>query len=576
MGTAARAWLEATHSARFELQRHFFSRFFDLDFVSKPADWRPMIGGTVALLAPLSQFYGRMIFHKYLYLNGLDDPRPYQRAVLADVLFVVTLAMLIVAILTTLEWSSLFPSLRDYLALASLPVRMSDVFLAHFGAVLGLALVFTNVMVSSPSFVLPMAMHGRIGEESYRHILGIYCAGSLAGWFTFFLLVTAQGVLLNVVPVRHFPRVSLFVQSIVLIVLLCAVPWVVSIPNLQAYMDTRLAWIFFTPPLWFLGLEAVVAGTAEPAARELARLALGGALGSLFSAIAVYWWSYHRHRVRVLESSTPKRENARAAWENILHKFIRRPEELAIFDFAAKTLARSQQHRLMLAAFGALAFALCSESLASTFASSGYHGFSPTTVAGRQLIISIPFAFSLFVLSGFRYVFRLPFELRANWVLRVCGVGKETFFFLAIEKVLFYFAVVPLSIFAVGTETIFLGPWPGLFAACVGIFASMGLVEALLMSLETVPFASSYLPGERSPLVTVIRYAAGVAVYVWGFSAAVEWCLKSNAAEVTMIAATIIIWNRIRNFRKNSQPMRKLRFEELGEPAVRTLGLEAD
>jgi hypothetical protein len=104
----------------------------------------------------------------------------------------------------------------------------------------------------------------------------------------------------------------------------------------------------------------------------------------------------------------------------------------------------------------------------------------------------------------------------------------------------------------------------------------MGLVEALLMSLETVPFASSYLPGQQSPLVTVIRYGVVVAVYVWGYSAAVGWCLKSKAAEALMLAATITIWNRIRNFRKSSQPMRRIRFEEFGKPVVRTLGLEAD
>jgi hypothetical protein len=41
-----KTWLAETHSVRFELQRHFFLRFFDLEFLSQPAEWKPLIGGT--------------------------------------------------------------------------------------------------------------------------------------------------------------------------------------------------------------------------------------------------------------------------------------------------------------------------------------------------------------------------------------------------------------------------------------------------------------------------------------------------------------------------------------------------
>ena len=125
-----RTWLAETHPVRFELQRHFFLRFFDLDFLSQPAEWKPLIGGTVALLGPLSQLWAQGFFHKYIVLNSVDDPAPYRRAVAADVLFIIVLAMLVVGIVTTLQWPSLFPGLRDYLALASLPIKARDVFVA--------------------------------------------------------------------------------------------------------------------------------------------------------------------------------------------------------------------------------------------------------------------------------------------------------------------------------------------------------------------------------------------------------------------------------------------------------------
>ena len=118
-------WLAETHSVRFELFRHFFVRFFDNEFVTTPGQWRIVAGGAAGILFSLAIVYTPTYYHKYLVLNALEDPAPYARASLADFLFIILLAMTFVGILTMLQWSSLFPSLRDYLALAALPIRMS-------------------------------------------------------------------------------------------------------------------------------------------------------------------------------------------------------------------------------------------------------------------------------------------------------------------------------------------------------------------------------------------------------------------------------------------------------------------
>ena len=57
--------------------------------------------------------------------------------------------------------------------------------------------------------------------------------------------------------------------------------------------------------------------------------------------------------------------------------------------------------------------------------SRNFRGFSVQTPGLRQAAISAPLALSLFVLAGFRYLFRLPVELSANWVFRVTEPGRD-------------------------------------------------------------------------------------------------------------------------------------------------------
>src|SRR5262249_39547151 len=112
-----RAWWDETHSVRFELHRHFFLQFFESEFISSPAQAKIVAGGALGILGSLCLLYIPAYYHKYRILDELDSPEPYRLAVLADVLFMIALAALASGIFTTLQWPSLFPGLRDYLAL---------------------------------------------------------------------------------------------------------------------------------------------------------------------------------------------------------------------------------------------------------------------------------------------------------------------------------------------------------------------------------------------------------------------------------------------------------------------------
>src|SRR3984893_10504466 len=191
-----REWLEETHSAAFGLPRIFFLRFFDSDLVSTPGQWQVVAGGVLAILLSLSLIYVQAYYHKYAALNALPTPEPLQRALLADILFLVTLAMFLIGLFTTLQWPQLFPGLRDYLALGSLPVRVREIFVAKFSALLAFAGLFIVATTLLPSVALPIVMAGYWMPHASWHVPALFVSFTLAALFVFFSLIAVQGVLL--------------------------------------------------------------------------------------------------------------------------------------------------------------------------------------------------------------------------------------------------------------------------------------------------------------------------------------------------------------------------------------------
>jgi len=574
-GGLFRDWLEETHSVDFELRRHFFLRLFDSEFISTPGQWRVIAGGVVALLASLSIVYVPAYYHKYRVLADLPDPAPFHLAVLADVLFLITLSMALTGLFTTLQWPSLFPGLRDYLALAALPVRPRQIFVARFVALMAFAGIFILAVNLAPSFAIPAVMAG--GYEDMRpQIPAILVSCSLAAWFVFFSLVAIQGVLLNVLPVRWFPRVSLALQGTLLTVLVCGFPLVFSVPGLQRWMGLHPAWIMYVPPLWFLGLDQVIVGHREALAMRLAGIAVVSVGVSGAAAVATYLWSYRRHRIRLLES--PGVENATGGlWPaQAADRIVPDPQELAVFAFVGKILGRSRQHRLVLTAFAALALAVIFESFVSLTLSGGFRGFAARTPAVRQAAISAALALSLFVLAGFRYLFRLPVELRANWIFRMSEPGNRLVMLAGVERFLLYFAVIPCVLMTLPIEMRLLGAMSGLTAAALCALPSLILTEMMMMESEKIPFTSSYLPGRRPLVETVVRYLIAAILYVTLLGLVIGWCLENTGLTVALGAALAAVWWRLRAGRRDLQKTGQLEFEEAFEPAVMTLSIDRD
>jgi hypothetical protein len=574
-----RDWMEETHGSGFELRRHFFHRFFDSDLVATPGQFQVVAIGAFAIFASLSIIMTQAYYHKYFALLELDTAEPYRLAGLADHLFLICGAMALAGLITAVEWPSLFPGLRDYLVLAGLPFRTRELFVAKFTALMTFMSIFITGLNVLPSVVLPSVMAGRYSVGGAFNVVTLFVSMSLGAWLFFFTLVALQGVLLNVTSPRVFPGVSLFVQGSLVTGLVCALPLVLSIPSLFRYMDMRPEFARWLPPVWFLGLDQAMLGNREPFVADLARRAVASVAAAALAAVGTYLWSYQRQKVRLLETAVVARHELgwlrrwRERWSD---RCLPDPPEQAVFGFTAATLARSRTHRMVLTGFVALAVALIVESFVSLVFNGEFRGFRVRTFALEEATVAAPLALSLFVLAGLRYLFRLPVELRANWVFRVNETGNRELLLRGVDRFVLLLGVIPVALLTLPLELRIFGLVTGTAVSVLAALASLTVDELLLFGFDSIPFTSSYLPGSRPLIETVCIYGAAVAAYVLILSGLIVMSLDEPSYYLIAFGLMLAVWAWVRRQRLEHWQVGTLEYEELAEPAVQTLAIYRD
>lgn len=571
-------WLEETHSSRFELCRHFFARFFDSDFVSTPGQLKVIAAGVLGLIASLAVLVIPSYFRKYGSLSGLDTPDRYNAAGLADHLFFIALSMVLTGMLTAFQWPSLFPGLRDYLALASLPIRARDIFIAKLTALIVFAGAFIIGLNLLPSISLPAMMAGRYQPNGLARFVSLFVSTNLAGLFVFFSLVAVQGILLNILPARIFPRVSLVIQGGLFLLLITLLPVVLTIPGIRDITAVPYESLAISPLFWFLALDQRILGSGVHLKAQPIH-ALYGIAGAAGAAVFTYLWSYRRHRVRILETPVapdPGDGLLNRMYEWLSSRAIPEPSEYGIFLFVGATLGRSRQHRMVLTIFVAVAAALIVQSFLSIFLASGASAWGLRNFALRHAALAAPLALSFFGLAGLRYLFRLPVELRANWIFRIDEGSAQQTYQRAVDRFMRWWGVFPIVIATLPLEIAVFGPAVGVAASLICLLTALILVEILLMQFPHVPFTSAYFPGKRPVVLTVLITGVCVLLYVSIFGAITVGCLDEPNYFLIEFGILLSIWAKLRRERQEAMTAARIEFDDLPEPDVRTLSIERD
>ena len=551
-----RQWLEETHGETFELVRHFAAGFFDSEMLSIPGEWVKVAAGVFAALVSV----GFVVFTTfYMLFNSMEGHLTKARIfteIRGNEFVFISLAAAVAALLTALEWPSLFPTLRDCLALAALPVSARQIFFAKFAA---LALIFAAFVLAmnlpwAIEYSMTTAGHWENDPSPFTVIGANFAATAGICVFVFFSLLAIQGILLNILPARVFGRASLAVQSAVLILTLGALP-----------LYNRQPFAGWWPSVWFLRLwESIIKGPASASRDALLAMTVPAAL-----ALMAYFLSYHRYRRLVLEAQTGRAAGAAGAgWgARLLEWWIPDPRQQAAFAFIWKTLARSRTHRLILLAYGGLAMGAITKGVLDaprpSLRDQGLYG----------LIVALaPLALSLLVTVGLRYLFSLPDSVRANWLFQTMDRDGSAAWLGAVERFVVWCGIAPLFLAALPAAIGIFGWVRAAAVTLLGFCAALVWFEAMFREWRKLPFTCSYLPGKQPMWAIVLRYALASSL-VGPFGLLI---LHSSSAPMTFIALLTFeaaLWWRLRMARRRMWAECSLCYEELPQAVIMTLGL---
>ncbi len=511
------------------------------------------MGLVLALLAIPGGFISLFLFDKYgSLLRWIRGQASFDLlgAAMPDEYFFIVLSMTVTGGVALWWWDSIFPDRRDFANLVHLPIPMRQIFLANASAILLLAGLFA-VDVNGASCVLFPAV---VGGSQPTVIFVIRFAAvhalvvGLASVFSFFAVFATVGLLMVLLPYSFFRQISLYIRSLIVMLLLAVLSTSFAVP----YRIADSARLFhsllrFLPPVWFLGLCQLIRDRANPALAVLGHWAIVAVVLTCVIAIATYTLSYRRCFTRLpeLADAPPGNLGGRTFWifRRLDSLILDTPLQRAGYRFALKTLFRNEPQALAFGGFAGLGTVFASRALLSAFETKHLNALpSPE-------LLAIPLILSYCLLFGVRMVFDVPANLPANWVFRLL-LDKNAHETAALgRRVMLSFVLPWLLLVAFPVYLHFWGWTVALCHVALVTIWSVLLTEILLTRFRKLPFTCSYPPFQYSTVVNVILYTLGFLVFV-GMTSEFEFAaLTSPGAGIVLIGMGIgtgVIVHRLR------------------------------
>jgi hypothetical protein len=533
------------------LVRHFFGRFFDMESLSPQGEPEAGIIQTLGILAAPGAFF--VLLFRPLSFRGWD---------LVGVRYLfITFSMIVMGFVMVFEWEALFPDRRDYQVLTPQPVRHSTLFLAKTAA---LALFLTMFLVDVNFFGVLFWP----GIDDRPGVLGCLLshltAVTAGGLFSALSLAVLQGALVTLLRGNLYRRVSVFLQTLLMAVL-------VMLLFLGPLAGTRMHWmaehhpqyLYWFPGFWFTGFyETLRPATHSAVLADLGRFAMRGLICAAAVFLLTYLPGYRDHARRALETPQPASAGPgrmRFWARGILRRqILRQPVEYAVFGFITQTITRSMKHRMFLAVYGGFGAAMAVVSIAS----------------GRAGLFELPLTLSFILISGLRAAFNFPSELSANWAFQVTEVTDIAPYMAATRKWIVLCAVVPLFVLLLPMELARFS-WPAaLFHSAFGLTLSVLLMEVLFLGFRKVPFTCARFPGKVNLVFLSVMYVFGFSTYSSAMAHMEAWLEAHVLAAALFFAAAAGVWLALAFAgRRLLGPKAALDYEDRADPVVRTLGI---
>jgi hypothetical protein len=558
------------------LVRHFFGRFFDNEIVSQTSDMRTNVVQALGLIASPGMFLPFYMIPQHV---RFDRPFEHGWLLITDYYFFVVYSMIVMGLVMVFEWDALFPDRKDYLILTPLPLGGNAIFAGKVVALvafLGLFVIDSNffctllgpLVSDSDSMARPL-----LGQVLAAHAIAVVSGGV----FVALVFAGLQGLLINVLTGRAFRRISPWVQMASMGLLISALfltPLVID--TLRPLFERQSPVLRYFPPFWFLALymDLLPGQPGGPMFHDLAQLARHALEVSAAVFTIAYLAGYRRHARRVMESLETAGDGPgwlRARFDRTVNRWLLpHPLERATFHFISNTILRTARHRLFLASYTGVAFALALPSIVKVGAKPGV----PIVALSAAGLLAIPLTLSFFAVSGLRAAFNLPAELRANWIFQITESDERWAHIRAARKWIVVMGIVPLFLLLAPFEFVFRGWALGLVHLSFALVLSLLMLNLLLVWFRKIPFTCSYFPGKTSMAGMAFVYILSFLFYSWAMASLEARLIRSPGELLVFYGIAILALRGLMLLERSEMGVDdSLIYEDQPDPIVRTLEL---
>ena len=404
--------------------------------------------------------------------------------------------------------------------------------------------------------------------RSWIRLLAAYWFTMLAAAvFMFGLAITVQGLAAALLPHRLFLRASSFLQLGAFCLVVGGYFLQPMGVNPSSIVDAQRHGFLSSPSFWFLGLLQACSGS--PALAALARPAWV-ALGLTTAGMVIaYGLAYVRTLRRMAEEPDITPGVTRFRW---LPRFGS-AFPTAIVQFSLRTLFRSSQHRVLLAFYWGIGFALTALFLKTPRAQQTESAAAGWQEGSIPLIVTSIWMTGCAVMAA-RLAFSLPLDLPANWIFRTVPIPGSRWCVRARRRAMAVVSVLPVWMVS---AIVFVRNWPAgpaiVHLGALGLFGLI-LVELSLRGTQKIPFTCAYLPG-KSRIHIAVYVALALLVPLTFAAAEIERdVIQSSSGAALLLGGLLAVWAGVcwQAIRQLDAGDPEPAFEE--EPAERILTLE--
>jgi len=527
----------------------FFGRLFENDMFSSSVAASASVTWLLALVAtPGVMFSGSQVFmwaHLRAMGTRLNDPMIVDRALLTSQAFHIDFVMAVSGLVTMMVWGSLTPDRRDALVLGPLPITPRE---QAYGRLLAL-LKFISFFIIAVA--VPTAIAFNFVAISADNIVGLpgnvlahIVAAALAGGSVFFLLLSVQLILAALFGPRAIRFITLPLQLAALAGMIAALASAEGFANAMLREGSATAAsVMWNPAAWFVGVYRWISGEQRAIFTALAaRGALAG-VGIITLALVLYPLAYGRCLRNVISSEGGVMGATSRGWATIAAKLMRpllpAPVQRGLAAYMLATLGRSHPHRFLIGIYAGIA-CLLALPLAGRLLQ------EPTTAFRQSAWFMVPLGAVFWLVCGVRVATMMPVEPAANWIFRLTEPVDKRRVLSAVVTVMAFVTCVPVAaMFA----TILLVMGEQRLAGTVFVvvlLAGLGLIELLTITMKTVPFTCTYLPGQLKLRLYWVAYFVLWLTFVVRLGGWGVWALQSNQNAISLGLLLLTTWAALR------------------------------